>query len=358
MSKLLFFAALPLIILVAQTLTSQVFDGFDANSVRGQRVFVGGASTGIGEQIAYRYSQLGAHVALLSRREDVLQKVATRCRELGAASAVVVTADVSTPDAAAAALKTAIDSESFAGKLDVLVLNHVLGMWSWWLPDPIVAPPGETLLTEPEAKSGGFDYMRKMFEVNVFSYIYLATMAMPVLEKSGGRVVVVGSGAGLMGLPKVAPYSASKHAINGFFESLRLELLHKRSPVSVTVAHLGNIDTENNRENTAGSMRSYTSSHTRSRTRSLAHALSHALTSFLAHPLTCSPLPPVHPPLSLSVSPTQGDLQYVKHSPANTTAHAIVRAAATRQREIFHPIEQGELTAPSVVGVVSSTEGE
>jgi corticosteroid 11-beta-dehydrogenase isozyme 1 len=257
-------------------------------------VFIGGASAGIGEQMAYRYSALGAHVALLSRRKAVLEKVATKCRELGAASAVVVAADVSTPSATAAALKTAIDSNSFDGKLDVLVLNHVLGMWSWWLPDPIAAPSGELLLTEPNAKSGGFEYMHKMFQVNVFSYIYLATMAMPVLEQSGGRLVVVGSGAGLMGLPKVAPYSATKHAINGFFDSLRIELQHKRSPVSVTVAHLGNIDTENNRLNTGD------------------------------------------------------DLQYVKHSPANTTAAAIVRAAATRQREIFHPIDQGLSLMPKL----------
>ena len=123
--------------------------------------------------------------------------------------------------------------------------------------------------------------------MNVFSYIYLATMAMPALEKSGGRLVVVGSGAGLMGLPKVAPYSASKHAIVGFFDSLRLELAEKQSKVSVTVCHLGNIDTASNREN------------------------------------------------------TKGDLKYVKHTPADSTAMAILRATATRQREIFHPIEQG-----------------
>ena len=157
-------ATLPVIILVTTTLRAQVFDGFDAEEIRGQRVFVGGASAGIGEQLAYHYCKMGAHVALLSRRESVLQTVATRCRELGAASAVVVAADVSTPEAAAAALTTAMKSEGFAGGLDVLVLNHIIGMWSWWLPDPIEAPPGELLLPGPVAKTGGFDLMRKMFE--------------------------------------------------------------------------------------------------------------------------------------------------------------------------------------------------
>merc|ERR1719460_3461153 len=113
-------AALPLLVIVLQTLLTQVLDGFDAESVRGQRVFVGGASTGIGEQLAYHYCQMGAHVALVSRRESVLQTVAERCRELGAALAVVVAADVSTPESASAALTKAMESEGFGGGLDVL----------------------------------------------------------------------------------------------------------------------------------------------------------------------------------------------------------------------------------------------
>ena len=243
---------------------------YDKSELRGARVFIGGASTGIGEQIAYEYSRLGAHVALLARREAVLQAVAEKCRALGAASAVVVAEDVSTPEAAERALRRALSSPSFDEKLDVLILNHIIGYWSWWL---------------PQGKSN-FDFLEKIFRVNVFSYVYLATLAMPRLVESSGRIVVVSSGAGKMGLPKVAPYSATKHALHGFFESLRIEIDYKKLPVSLTMAILGNIDTANNREN------------------------------------------------------TKGDLQMVKRAPADDCARAIVRGAGARQRQIFYPHSQ------------------
>lgn len=69
MRSFLLLASMPLFLVVFESLRGQVFDGFDPAAVKGQRVFIGGASTGIGEQMAYRYATLGAHVALLSRRQ-------------------------------------------------------------------------------------------------------------------------------------------------------------------------------------------------------------------------------------------------------------------------------------------------
>jgi short-subunit dehydrogenase len=66
---------------------------------------------------------------------------------------------------------------------------------------------------------------------------------MPWLEASRGRLVVVSSAAGKLGLPRVAPYAATKHALHGFFDSLRHELREKASNVTVTMAVLGSIDT-------------------------------------------------------------------------------------------------------------------
>lgn len=262
------------------------------------KVFVGGASTGIGEQIAYEYARRGAHVALLSRRETVLKRVAKKCMVLGAASAVVVTEDVSSgPIASKRALEKALRSPSFEGELDVLVLNHVIGMWDWWLPDDLLEASSDigksnidVLGVHKQNKTGArgdFAFMEKIFKVNVFSYIYLATMAMPSLTRSQGRLVIVGSGAGKMGLPKVAPYSASKFALHGFFDSLRIELDYKDIPVSLTMAVLGNIDTESNRKN------------------------------------------------------TEGDLQHIDRAPADECAKAIISAAGARQREVVYPYSQG-----------------
>jgi corticosteroid 11-beta-dehydrogenase isozyme 1 len=299
MSRVLLFVALtPLLYILWESGVSQVFDGFQEKQLKGKRVFIGGASSGIGEQMAYKYCKFGAHVALLSRRRSALEKVASKCRSFGAASVVVVDADVSTVEASRAALWTALKAPGFDRKLDVLVLNHVIGMWGWWLPDKMDwkdflpdDPHKRPDFIEPNEHAnglrGGYGFLEKVFRVNTFSYIYLSTMSMPFLEKSGGRIIVVSSGAGKMGLPKVAPYSATKHALHGFFDSLRLELIHKGLSVSISIGVIGNIDTEANKKNTAG------------------------------------------------------DLNYVKRASKLDCALAIIRAGQAREREFFFPVEQG-----------------
>ena len=89
------------------------------------------------------------------------------------------------------------------------------------------------------------------FDVNTFSFIALATAALPELEVSRGTIVAVSSMAGKMGLPAVAVYSGSKHALHGFFDSLRHDLINSGSNVSVTTAVLGSIDTNSARKGTA-----------------------------------------------------------------------------------------------------------
>jgi len=73
---------------------------FDPESVRGKKVVICGASTGIGEELAYQYAKLGAQVLLVARREEVLKKVVARCAELGAQTANYVVADLSSLEAA------------------------------------------------------------------------------------------------------------------------------------------------------------------------------------------------------------------------------------------------------------------
>ena len=92
--------------------------------------------------------------------------------------------------------------------------------------------------------------VRQTFDVNTFSFMSLATAALPVLEATGGAIVVVSSMAGKMGLPAVAAYSSSKHALHGFFDSLRHDLANSRSNVSITTAILGSIDTESAKKGT------------------------------------------------------------------------------------------------------------
>lgn len=240
---------------------------------RGLNVVVFGASTGIGEEIAYEYARNGGNIVLVARQEVVLQRVAHQCQLLGAGSVHVVPADLSSREGCVRASEAS--SASLQGKIDIVILNHVLGWWGWWLSN-------DTATT-----SKNFDTAEKIFAVNSLSYIYLSTLLMPALSSSKGQLVVVSSGAGQMGLPKVAPYSSSKHALHGFFDSLRLELEHKNIPVSVSICVLGRIDTDQQRQTTGS------------------------------------------------------DLQHVPSANVSLTAQAIVAAGNNRMRTLFYPPDQG-----------------
>ena len=72
---------------------------FDPESLRGKKVVICGASTGIGEELAYQYARLGARILLVARREEELKKVVARCRSLGAQAANYVTADLTSLEA-------------------------------------------------------------------------------------------------------------------------------------------------------------------------------------------------------------------------------------------------------------------
>lgn len=84
-------------------------DTFDAETVRGARVLVTGASTGIGEQVAYHYARMGAQIVLTARRDTALKMVADKCLQLGAQKAVYVTGDMSLPSDPERVLHVAVD---------------------------------------------------------------------------------------------------------------------------------------------------------------------------------------------------------------------------------------------------------
>uniref|UniRef100_A0A673YNG1 Uncharacterized protein n=1 Tax=Salmo trutta TaxID=8032 RepID=A0A673YNG1_SALTR len=128
-------------------------DTFDP-SVRGARVLVTDASTGIGEQVAYHYSKMGGQIVITARKEHALQKVAENSTSLGVQKALYVTGDVC----------QASDPESGEdGCLDVLVLNHIgsspFAIWN-----------------------GDREHVRELMQVNFLSYVNIASAALPVLE--------------------------------------------------------------------------------------------------------------------------------------------------------------------------------
>ena len=166
-----------------------------------QVVWITGASSGIGEALAVAFAREGAQVVLSSRREDELERVAERCA--GGPRPFVLPLDLTRPQEfapAAAAVQTRF------GRLDVLVNNGGGG------------ERARAQDTFPAVE-------RAVMEVNYFGAIGLTKAVLPILlAQRAGTVVTVSSVMGYVGTPKRAAYAASKHAVRGWFDSLRAEI--------------------------------------------------------------------------------------------------------------------------------------
>ena len=190
-----------------------------------------GASTGIGEELAYRLADQGAYLVLTARREAELERVATRARERGAsagAKVIVGSADV----AIEADCKKIIDAavQTF-GRIDTLVNNAGMTMWAKF------------------ADIQDVSMLARIMQVNYMGAVYCTHYALPHLKASRGRIVGIASLTGLLGVPTRTGYAASKHAMRGFFDSLRIEL--EDEGVSVTMIYPGFVAT-GIRENATG----------------------------------------------------------------------------------------------------------
>jgi len=177
----------------------------------GKVIVLTGASSGIGHALALAIAPQRPRLVLAARDPARLEEVAKECRA-GGAEALVVPADVSSEAACGALVARTI--ESF-GALDVLVNNAGIGMMARF--DEV----------------SDLSVYESLMRVNYLGCVYLTHHALPHLKKSRGQIVVVASMAGLTGVPTRTGYAASKHAVFGFFDSLRIEL--DGSGVSVTL---------------------------------------------------------------------------------------------------------------------------
>ncbi|XP_059136383.1 11-beta-hydroxysteroid dehydrogenase 1 [Peromyscus eremicus] len=203
---------------------------FRPEMLQGKKVIVTGASKGIGREMAYHLSTMGAHVVLTARSEEGLQKVVSRCLELGAASAHYI---AGTMEDMTFAEQFVLKAGKLMGGLDMLILNHITYSSMTFFHNDIHS-------------------LRKIMEVNFISYVVLSVAALPMLKQSNGSIVVISSMAGKMAQPMMAPYSASKFALDGFFSTIREEYLLTKVNVSITLCVLGLINTETAMKATSG----------------------------------------------------------------------------------------------------------
>jgi len=181
------------------------------NNFAGQTVLITGASEGIGRALALALATRGARLALNARSAARLEATVRDCAAYGA-EAVAIPGDVAQPQDCRHLIDATV---ARFGKLDTLVNNAGITMWSRF--DAVQ----------------DFSVFERLLAVNYLGAVYLTAAALPHLKRSRGLIVAVASIAGITGVPERTGYAASKHAMVGFFESLRIELRGSGVDVSI-----------------------------------------------------------------------------------------------------------------------------
>jgi len=188
---------------------------------RSEVVVITGASAGIGRATAITFAKRGAQIGLLARGQAGLEG-ARQDVEAAGGRALVLPTDVADPDQVEAAAQRI---EHMFGPIDIWINNAMVSVFS---------PVKE--MTPEEFK--------RVTEVTYLGYVYGTLAALGrMLPRDQGVIIQVGSALAYRGIPLQAAYCAAKHAIQGFHDSLRSELLHDRSKVRVTMVQLPALNT-------------------------------------------------------------------------------------------------------------------
>jgi NAD(P)-dependent dehydrogenase (short-subunit alcohol dehydrogenase family) len=180
-----------------------------------------GASAGVGRATAREFARRGDAIALLARNREGLEAAAREVGDLGG-RALAIPTDVTDPAQVEAAAERAT---SELGDIDV------------WVNDAMASILAPTWEIEP-------DEFRRVTEVTYLGQVYGTMAALKRMRpRDAGTIVQVGSALAYRGIPLQSAYCGAKHAIRGFTDSLRTELMHTKSGVRITTVHLPALDT-------------------------------------------------------------------------------------------------------------------
>lgn len=185
----------------------------------GKTVWITGASSGIGKELALTAGNAGAAVILSARREDALADTLAQMNQSAQSRCHIVPLDLGQPES----IKTAVET--------VRSLELV--------PDLVIHNGG--ISQRAIAADTDMDIVRQIMEVNFFGAVGLTHATLPMLRQTKGRIVVISSLVGIFGTPLRSTYSASKHALHGYFESLAAE--EYKNGVGVTIVCPGFVRT-------------------------------------------------------------------------------------------------------------------
>ena len=183
-------------------------------------VVITGASSGIGRELAYQLAEQGAWLSLAARNGERLTAVAKECQARGGKAIAIVT-DVSEQTQCAQLIQRTVENYD---RIDVLVNNAGITMWANF------------------EEVSDISFYEQIMRVNYLGSVYCTYYALPFLKKTKGQIIGISSLAGKNGIPKRSGYAASKHAIVGFFDTLRIEL--EEYGISVTMIYPDFVATE------------------------------------------------------------------------------------------------------------------
>ncbi len=168
----------------------------------GKTTIITGASSGLGRALALELAGRNANLVLFARNQEKLLETRNLCAQFNAPS-IIVSGDVTKPEDCQKLVELTI--EHF-GALDILIANAGIGLWAKF------------------EEIEDISILQKIMETNYLGAVHCAYSALPYLRKSKGLIAVISSIQGKQGVPLHSGYAASKHALHGFFDSLRIEL--------------------------------------------------------------------------------------------------------------------------------------
>ncbi|PLR76405.1 oxidoreductase [Bacillus sp. V3-13] len=192
-----------------------------ADSLKGKNIIITGASGGIGAEIARLCAGRGANLVLMARSLDKLEALKTELQGRFDIDVYVHQLDVSKTDEVQTVFEKALGQ---LGRVDILVNNAGFGVFR-------------------EAHEATIDEIKGMFNVNVVGLMACTRMVLPVMRaQASGHIINIASQAGKIATPKSSVYSATKHAVLGYTNSLRMEAAD--SNIYVTAVNPGPIATD------------------------------------------------------------------------------------------------------------------
>lgn len=189
--------------------------------MKNKTVVITGASAGVGRAIAHEFAKKEAKILLIARGKDGLEGAKREVEDLGGQAWVYV-ADVSNAEEINAAADWA---ENNIGPIDIWINNAMVSVFS-------------------RVKDMSPEEYKRVTEVTYLGQVYGTLAALHKMkDRNCGKIILIGSALSYRGIPLQSAYCASKHAIQGFFESLRAELLHDGININLSIVHLPAMNT-------------------------------------------------------------------------------------------------------------------